>query len=144
MLNEDKKDRFDLESTMREITDSVVFELLSIFDIDITPEQAQTESTVSARLEPLRILYEKSHGLEPLPMKQVTTLSKPAAPHYEYLTDLDSDAGEVRVLEILGASFLLYQPYYEPRMAGENLDHSRSRSPITISQHHLSGPFYPV
>ncbi len=40
MLNEDKKDRFDLESTMRDITDSVVFELLSIFDIDITPEQA--------------------------------------------------------------------------------------------------------
>ncbi|KAI1379220.1 hypothetical protein F4677DRAFT_410941 [Hypoxylon crocopeplum] len=98
---EDPIYRFDLHKSLREIIQSAIFELLNVFDIDITPEQTSKDPY----LELLRDLYQESKGREIQLVEGAATESKSTNPEedsYQYPScRLISETDQIRLLEIL-------------------------------------------
>ncbi|KAI0384080.1 HET-domain-containing protein [Hypomontagnella monticulosa] len=103
-IDNDHIDYFTLNEAIREIIDSAISKLLSVFGLDIMPRQVPIAADPSTHFKLLRDLYEMSKNLVPRSVEIVATESKSTEnteDAYEYSTSLDSTAGEVRVLEIL-------------------------------------------
>ncbi|KAI1413677.1 HET-domain-containing protein [Hypoxylon sp. FL1857] len=89
-----------------EIIDSIIFELLNIFEFDITPDQVPAGASESAHLGLLRDLYERSKSLEPRlsnnsSSKTGSEVGVSTDKKHPYLKALDPTTAEIRVLEIL-------------------------------------------
>ncbi|KAI1428441.1 heterokaryon incompatibility protein-domain-containing protein [Xylaria sp. FL1777] len=101
----DPIDRMEEAQFLDEIILSVIYELLHVFDIDIRqpPANKRTSFLDPSISWPLQSLYEQSKSLKPKPTRAMELRKKDEIPVavYQYRGELDSAAGQVRVLEIL-------------------------------------------
>ncbi|KAI0479752.1 HET-domain-containing protein [Xylaria cf. heliscus] len=101
---DNKVDRLNFDATIYEIICSAIFELLNVFDIDITIEQASVTRITTAALVLLQSLYEKSKSLAPQAARETPSqlmYSEREKGGYQYQNALDPVTSQVRILEIL-------------------------------------------
>ncbi|OTA95277.1 hypothetical protein M434DRAFT_28962 [Hypoxylon sp. CO27-5] len=92
-----------LDILLHDIVNTAIYELLNVFDIDITPEQAlETDHSSKGNIALLEALYEESKNLVPQPAKTIPldhpTPSSQAGHDYQYQKRLGPS--NIRVLRI--------------------------------------------
>ncbi|KAI1361255.1 heterokaryon incompatibility protein-domain-containing protein [Xylaria arbuscula] len=112
LLRPDRKDKYHFVFAQREITNVLIYEILSIFDVDLSVEQIRRleYNSISSHLELLQELHEKSKTWEPrsihqtLPESDLQNSTYKTIKEFEYHINLDQNTDHVRVIELLPGS----------------------------------------
>ncbi|KAJ2987001.1 hypothetical protein NUW58_g4748 [Xylaria curta] len=100
----DPANSLNKEVALREIIDSAIYQLLHVFQQDLSLEQLPLDIHSTAHFQTFRNLYERSKVLSPQAAIQVNLEPQKGSQNearYQYPTRLDSESGEIRILEIL-------------------------------------------
>ncbi|KAJ3577234.1 hypothetical protein NPX13_g3331 [Xylaria arbuscula] len=108
----DREDKYHLVLAHYEITNVLIYEILSIFDVDLSVEQIRRLElySISSYLELLHELHEKSKAWEPrsihhtLPESDIQNPASKTIKEFKYHINLDQNADQVRVIELLPGS----------------------------------------
>ncbi|KAI0415991.1 heterokaryon incompatibility protein-domain-containing protein [Xylaria grammica] len=101
--NGDLNGPLEFRLAMSEIISSVIYEILDVFNFDITVQEATVQHEPSAYLDLLHRLYHRTRDREPKPRKQGIhsfEFSSQFNSNFVYQSELDLTTDQVRVLEL--------------------------------------------
>ncbi|KAI0545480.1 heterokaryon incompatibility protein-domain-containing protein [Xylaria curta] len=99
----DLNGQFDFRLAALEILSSVIYEILDVFDFDITVQEATIPHATSAYLDLLHRLYHRTKDHEPKPRKQgihAVEISNQFNSEFVYQSELDLATDQIRVVEL--------------------------------------------
>ncbi|KAI1179789.1 heterokaryon incompatibility protein-domain-containing protein [Nemania sp. FL0916] len=99
--------QFDFRLAAFEILCSAIYEILDVFNLDISVQEASIKYETSAYLDLLHRVYNKTRDLEPNPKKQGLHVFGPddkSNPNFIYQSKIDVSTDQVRVVELMPGS----------------------------------------
>ncbi|KAI0532196.1 heterokaryon incompatibility protein-domain-containing protein [Xylaria digitata] len=107
LIRESTSDQYDFETAILEIISSTIFELLTIFPIDLIAKEVPFKRDKNSYLQLLRHLHEKTKDMKRQVAQQTATKASTTEQTkyaYEYQIKLDLATSQFRVIELLPGS----------------------------------------